>query len=172
MVRVPSPELPILLQRVVGMRSAGFGACMAQKLEELRLYREGFAFWAAVNAILQRSAYRRDCKLADQTSRANDSIPANISEGFEQPTDTAFANYLFHAKGSLGEVLSRLREARMKGYLTEDELAARLKAGDRLSRSLGAFIRYLDKLRLEGSRPLQVAPRERPTRDPGLGTRD
>jgi four helix bundle protein len=117
---------------------------MAERLEELRVYRDGMAFWESVNALLQRSSYRRDRKLAVQTANANDSIPANISEGFEQPTDAAFAQYLFHAKGSLGEVLSRLREARMKRYFTEEELQERLRAGEILSRSLGAFIRYLD----------------------------
>ena len=117
---------------------------MAEKLEELRVYRDAMAFWESVNALLQRPGYRRDRKLAIQTGDANDSIPANIGEGFEQPTDAAFAQYLFHAKGSLGEVLSRLREARMKRYFTEGELQERLAAGERLSRSLGAFIRYLD----------------------------
>jgi four helix bundle protein len=120
---------------------------MANKLEELRVYQDAMAFWNAVNAILDKPAYRRDRKLAEQTSDANDSIPANISEGFEQPTDAAFANYLYHAKGSLGEVVARLREARLKKYITPDELSQRLTQGTELSRSLGAFIRYLDGCR-------------------------
>ena len=117
---------------------------MAQKLEELHVYQKAMAFWESVNALLQHSGYRKDRKLADQTSDANDSIPANVSEGFEQPTDAAFAQYLFHAKGSLGEVLSRLREARLKRYITQEEVSKRLRDGESLSRSLGAFIRYLD----------------------------
>jgi four helix bundle protein len=117
---------------------------MANRLEELRVYQDAMEFWSAVNAILERPAYRRDRKLADQTSEANDSIPANISEGFEQPSDASSANYLFHAKGSLGEVLTRLREARLKNYITPEELSQRLTQGEELSRSIAAFIRYLD----------------------------
>ena len=117
---------------------------MAQKLNELRVYLEAQAFWESVNALLERPGYRRDRKLWDQTSSANDSITANISEGFEQPTDAAFAKYLFHSKGSLAEVVARLREARSKGYFTQPELMDLVSAGESLSRSLGAFIRYLD----------------------------
>jgi len=71
---------------------------MARKLEENR---EAMAFWESVNAILQHSGYRKDRKLAEQTSAANDSIPANISEGFEQPTDGAFAITCFTRKARL-----------------------------------------------------------------------
>ena len=140
------------------------------------------AFWESVNAILQHSGYRKDRKLAEQTSAANDSIPASISEGFEQPTDGAFAKYLFHAKGSLGEVLSRLREARTKRYLTDEELALRLKQGESLSRSLGAFIRYLDACGWTDrgrylSRQRQPSREDsgstgRPDQGPGTRTRD
>jgi four helix bundle protein len=140
----PGPINPLSRRRVHGMRHAALEALMAQKLEELRVYLEAQAFWESVNALLERPGYRRDRKLWDQTSRANDSITANISEGFEQPTDAAFAKYLFHSKGSLGEVVSRLREARSKGYFTQPELMDRVSAGESLSRSLGAFIRYLD----------------------------
>jgi four helix bundle protein len=64
-------------------------------------------------------------------------------EGFEQGSDRAFANFLTHSKGSLAEVLTRLKQAYFKNYITEDELEARLGAGEELGRMLGGFIKYL-----------------------------
>ena len=42
--------------------------------------------------------------LHKQISQANDSITANMVEGFEQGTDRVFANFLVHSKASLAEV--------------------------------------------------------------------
>ena len=117
---------------------------MANKIEDLRVYQKAMEFWVAVNALIERRGYWKDRKLRDQIVDANDSITANISEGFEQPTDAAFVQYLFHAKGSLAEVLSRLRTAHCKRYITDAELDERIHNGEELSRRLGAFIRYLD----------------------------
>ena len=64
-------------------------------------------------------------------------------EGFEQGTDRAFANFLTHSKGSLAEVLTRLKQAYFKNYITEAELQAHLAAGEELGRMLGGFIKYL-----------------------------
>jgi four helix bundle protein len=117
---------------------------MAHRVEELRVYQQAVEFSNAVTAILDRPVYRRDRDLWEQTSEANDSIPSNISEGFEQGTDPMFVKYLFYSKGSLGEVIARLRRAHIKRYISEEELAAQADAAERLSRSLGAFIRYFD----------------------------
>ncbi|HYT76177.1 MAG TPA: four helix bundle protein [Vicinamibacterales bacterium] len=117
---------------------------MAQKLEELRVYQTAMDFWRSVKPILDRPAYRKDCDLHKQTSEANDSIASNIAEGFEQGSDPLFVNYLFFSKGSIAEVVTRLREAHLKGYLNEQDLKDRVSAAERLSRSLGAVIRYLD----------------------------
>jgi four helix bundle protein len=117
---------------------------VAQKLEELHVYQDAMTFWKAIAAILERPGFRRNRKLAEQISRANDSIPANISEGFEQPTDRSFADFLYHSKGSLAEVVARLREAHLKGLVAVAELRRTELDATRLSRSIGAFIRYLD----------------------------
>ena len=64
-------------------------------------------------------------------------------EGFEQGTDRAFANFLTHSKGSLAEVLARLKQAHFKKCITADELEPLLIAGDELGKMLGGFIKYL-----------------------------
>jgi four helix bundle protein len=86
---------------------------------------------------------RNDRDLHEQISGANSSIPSNMVEGFEQGTDRAFANYLTYSKGSLAEVLERLKHAYFKGYITAEELNPRLEAGEELGKMLGGFIKYL-----------------------------
>ena len=115
---------------------------MANRLEELPIYSKANEFWAEANA-LQVPAVGGNRKLREQIEEANDSVLANLSEGFEQPTDKALENYLFHAKGSVAEVLSRLLSARRKGCISaQDHLRCR-RMGDELLRILGGWIAYL-----------------------------
>jgi four helix bundle protein len=99
--------------------------------------------WVAVNAILERPQLRRDRRLWEQISDANDSIPSNMREGFEQGSDEAFAKYLVYAKGSVAEVVTRLHEAHLKRYVTLEELTLRVTMGEELGKMLGGFIKYL-----------------------------
>ena len=118
---------------------------MAHTLDELPVYAAAVKFCSAVNAILQRSAVCRDFDVHGQISSANDSITANMKEGFEQSTDKSFANFLTHSKASLAEVLERLSQAEQKQYLTKHELQVFRTEGDTLARMLGGFIKYLDR---------------------------
>ena len=65
----------------------------------------------------------------DQIRRAIDSITANVSEGFEQPTDRAFANFLFISKGSTAESRKRLAIALARRYITADQFKTADAAG-------------------------------------------
>ena len=71
-----------------------------EKVEDLKLWERANEFWDAVTRILDRPCIRRHRKLHEQLNDAVDSILSNISEGFEQPTDRGFANYLYTAKAS------------------------------------------------------------------------
>jgi four helix bundle protein len=128
------------LNLACAVRSVG---SMAHKLEELPIYHKAVAFWSAVNALLETPRLRRNRKLHEQISEANDSITANMVEGFEQGTDRAFANFLSYSKGSLAEVLRRLKQARFKNLISEEQLAPFLGPGEELGKMLGGFIKYL-----------------------------
>jgi len=116
---------------------------MANTLEELPLYSKVLEFCDAVTAILTRPALRRDRHLWGQIDDANDSIDSNMQEGFEQPTDAAFAHYVFVAKGSTAEVRTRLRRAQLKGHITLEELQPIEAQGESLGKMMGGFIKYL-----------------------------
>ncbi len=84
-----------------------------------------------------------DC--GDQVKDAADSILSNIAEGFEQPTDRAFAKYLFTSKASTAEVRKRLLLACHRGYITKDEYRSRDELGDEVARMTTGLIKYLVK---------------------------
>ena len=118
---------------------------MAKRVEDLPIYSKVEEFWTAINAILDLPAVRRDSDLHNEISRANESIGSNLVEGFEQRTDRAFAHYLTYSKGSIAEVLKRLRKAYFRRYITRQELDARIAQGEDLKQMLGGFIKYLEK---------------------------
>jgi four helix bundle protein len=95
-----------------------------QKVQDFEVWKKADAFSDAVTAILARPPFGRNRKLLEQIETAVDSITSNMSEGFEQPTDRGFANYLFIAKGSTAETFTRLRRASRRAYLNQTELRA------------------------------------------------
>jgi four helix bundle protein len=116
---------------------------MAHKLEELPIYDEVRKFWEAVHEILQTPALRRNRKLHEQIETANDSVDSNMKEGFEQPSDVAFSNFVFIAKASTEEVIARAKQARRKGLISDEQLARVEQLGVPLGKMMGGFIKYL-----------------------------
>ena len=116
---------------------------MANTIEELPIYAKATEFCVAIDAILLRPAFGKYRKLWEQIAEANDSITSNMCEGFEQPTDDAFARYLYISKGSLREVCVRLRTAHRRRVITGEELRSYLATGEELGKMLGGFINYL-----------------------------
>jgi len=139
----PASRIPRPASRVPrGINRAELG-CMANTLEDLPIYSRAQELWGAVSAILKSPRLVRNQRLWKQIDDANDSIISNMEEGFEQPTDDAFANYLFTSKASLKEVIARLRQARSKGHIAEADLERCETMAEDLGRMLGGFIRYL-----------------------------
>ncbi len=116
---------------------------MAQRVEDLKVWQRAQEFWVAVNAIIDRSGFQRDRGLRDQIKGATDSVLSNIAEGFEQPTDRAFAKYLYTSKASTAEVRKRLLMACHRGYITSEEFASRNELGDEVARMMTGLIKYL-----------------------------
>ena len=114
-----------------------------EKVEDLKLWERADQFWVGVAKILERPCIRRHRKLHEQLSDAADSILSNISEGFEQPTDRAFAKYLYTAKASTAEVRTRLKLCCRRGYISAEEFAAHDTLGDEIARIANGLIKYL-----------------------------
>jgi four helix bundle protein len=117
---------------------------MAKKLEDLLVYQRAQHLDVAISAILQRPCWRRYRKLHGQLSAAVESIGANIEEGFEQPTDRAFAHFLGIAKGSAAETAGHLRRAVRRRCVSALEADPLVDLAQETARMLGGLIRYLD----------------------------
>ncbi len=59
--------------------------------------------------------------MTSQIRRAAVSVPANIAEGYERHHRKEYLQFLFVAKGSLGELETCLMLAQDIGYLTKDD---------------------------------------------------
>jgi four helix bundle protein len=110
---------------------------MAHKVEELPVFSYADGFCDAVTAILKGSKLRKNGKLYEQIADANESIVANIDEGFDQQSDDGFAKFLQYSKGSLAEVMRRLRRAARREQVSREGESIR-DAGSRIrDRGLG-----------------------------------
>lgn len=118
---------------------------VAHKLEELPVFSHAQEFAVAVAATLRRSRVRKDCDTYKQIVEANDSILSNMDEGFEQGSDDGFARYLYYSKGSIAEVMRRLRRAAEKGEVDQGEIAPLAARAETISKMLGGFIKYLKR---------------------------
>jgi len=76
-----------------------------------------------VSAFIERPNVRCHRHFCEQISNAASSAPSNIAEGFARFGLRDFARYLRIAKGELGEVETRLLQAKHRGYLAPEEYA-------------------------------------------------
>jgi four helix bundle protein len=90
--------------------------------------------------ITKGDKFRRDYALAGQIRRAAISVSSNIAEGFERGSRKEFIQFLYIAKGSLGEIRSQLQVCFELGYVNKDKLNALLSRTYDLSNQVGAFI--------------------------------
>jgi four helix bundle protein len=95
--------------------------------------------------ITKGAGFRRDYGLVDQIRRASISISSNIAEGFERGSRKELIQFLYIAKGSLGEVRSQLQVSSELGYINEEKSSSLLQQTYDLSKQLGAFISSLRK---------------------------
>jgi four helix bundle protein len=118
---------------------------MAHKVEELEFFGKAQEFCEAVTATLNQSRVRKDSKIHKQITDANDSIVSNIDEGFEQESDDGFAKFLYYSKGSVAEVMRRLRRAAARGDVAAADVDALSALAEPLGRMMGGFIKYLKR---------------------------
>ena len=110
-------------------------------VEDLRVFRRATCLAAAVLA--ETRGFRSDFWLRDQINESAESAMSNISEGFRQPSDRAFARYLSIAAASLEETRSHLTAAEIHGHVPPARCAELKGEAREIANMLAAFIRYL-----------------------------
>ncbi len=113
-----------------------------ERFEDLPIWKDARVL---IQIIYKLSAPWKDFSLRDQVRRAAVSAISNISEGFERGSNREFIQFLYIAKGSLGELRAQLYVAydvRMVGKENFEKCLAQCEV---VSRGISRFVGYLRK---------------------------
>ena len=118
--------------------------------EELEIWKTARRLTQEVYRLSKSSQLSKDYGLRDQMRRASVSIMSNIAEGFERGGNQEFAQYLYVAKGSCGEVRSQLYVALDQKYVDQETTNDLLVVLRRLSVMIKHLIDHLKRSGMRG----------------------
>ena len=95
-----------------------------ESYRQLRVWQRGVALANECCALADALPPRERFALAAQVRRAAVSIPANIAEGYGRNGRAEYVHHVGIARGSLYELETLIEIARLRGYVTEDVIAA------------------------------------------------
>jgi four helix bundle protein len=113
------------------------------RFEDIEAWRNARELVKTVYDLTRTSEFSRDYGLRDQIQRAAVSVMSNIAEGFERGSNKEFIQFLYIAKGSVGEVRSQLYAGLDLGYLDSAAFEDAFEKAHQLSRKIASFIKYL-----------------------------
>ena len=119
-----------------------------KRFEEIEAWQIGRELTREIYAICRSGDFAKDWGLKDQIQRAAVSICSNIAEGFERSGNKEFANFLWIAKGSAGEVASQLYHAKDNGYISEEQFA---ELTEKTTAIRGKIYRFIEALKAHPS---------------------
>jgi len=120
--------------------------------EELTVWQLSHELAKEIYAITQRETFFKDYSLKDQINRSCGSVMDNIAEGFERGGNKEFCQFLYIAKGSIGETRSQLYRAFDRGYIESHEFEDLKNKVEHISKQLSGFIHYIKKSDLKGEK--------------------
>jgi four helix bundle protein len=123
-----------------------------EHFEDLEIWKEARRLTKEIYRLTSGPRFSRDFGLRDQIQRAVVSVMSNIAEGFERSGNQEFAQFLYVAKGSCGEVRSQLYVAVDQGYFSANESDDLFVSLKRLSSRIGSLINYLKRSGMKGAK--------------------
>jgi four helix bundle protein len=113
-----------------------------RRFEELEVWQDARALCKKVRSLVNEKMLK-DFALKNQILGSSGSVMDNIAEGFERDGKKEFMNFLYIAKGSLGETRSQIYRALDSGYLDNTRYEELINDCLNLSGKLSNFIKYL-----------------------------
>ncbi|SRR5260221_3699833 len=107
----------------------------------LLVWQKGKTLATDVYRLTNCESIKRDFSLIDQMRRSAVSVPSNIAEGDERPSDKDSVRFFHIAKGSLAELATQLEIARDISYFTAAQAEPLIAQCAELGKMLGALIR-------------------------------
>jgi len=120
--------------------------------EDLEIWQLGREICQLVWNLFETTSLGKDYELRNQMNRSSGSIMDNISEGFERNGRREFINFLSYSKGSCGELRSQLYRALDRNHISKDEFEQLKDKTIIESKKIGAFMSYLVKSDIKGSK--------------------
>jgi four helix bundle protein len=128
---------------------------MSSSFRELRVWQEGLRLsietYRATSSFPKHELYG----LGQQMRRAAVSVPSNIAEGKGRRSNREFAQFLYHARGSLLELETQIMIAHELHYVSEEVHNELLGTTEKVGRSLTGLINAVEQS--------EDLPRQRPT---------
>ena len=117
---------------------------MAFAFEELKVYQKALDFAVSVIEILDEiDTPRKHFRLIEQLEASSTSVASNISEGKGRYSKKEFKQYLYIARGSLYESVTRLQIFRRLNWLKEDSFILLYNEAEEINKMLSGLINSL-----------------------------
>jgi four helix bundle protein len=113
------------------------------RFEDLEIWKNARELCKRIGKIAYQTALSKDYSLKNQILGSSGSVMDNIAEGFERDGKKEFINFLYIAKGSLGETRSQIYRCFDFEYIKEEEFNSLINDCLNLSAKIKHFINYL-----------------------------
>jgi four helix bundle protein len=113
---------------------------MSSSFRDLRVWQEAMRLSVETYRMTAGFPKNEIYGLAQQMRRAAVSVPSNVAEGKGRHTNREFAQFLFHARGSLLELETQILIARELQYLSVQQAHKLQENATKAGRSLAGLI--------------------------------
>ena len=120
------------------------------RFEDLEIWKNARIICQKIRVLAEETTLLKDFSLKDQILRSSGSVMDNIAEGFERDGKKEFIQFLYIAKGSLGETRSQVYRCYDAKHFNEEQYNELMNDCLNLSAQIKKFINYLYNSEYQG----------------------